>query len=290
MHDYDFISKNITLAQVKSIISEAGYKPENYRYQPRVDKDGYLVQGNDVMSVTTLRNAAKALKITVEIYLGYVAELTAVGDGTDYQVDIIMDVETVQKLLKGNFFLYGFKAVQSSQGNGAPLVWFSTQSFSTDTNVNWTKQYQAYTSTSEIIANGRIKASFSTNITLGQILDVEIGGVGEVVNGGTSSAISINNTTTTEYTCGISEMQDGVSKPLCAFPLYGLNEDVIVPIEKVLLMFSTKPVNTGTVIESSIQQSLTNLDSTDSYSSGILLDLTGNGNNERSLSYNINTG
>jgi len=63
--------------------------------------------------------------------------------------------------------------------------------------------------------------------------------------------------------------------PLCAFPLFGNNMDVIIPIEKVLLMFSTTPVNTGTVIEQS-------------YGSGLLIDLTAE--NHRSVGYDINKG
>lgn len=274
MDQYDFISKTVTLAQVQSIIAKAGYTPGDYTYSKRVSGDGYLVQGADVMSLTKLRNAAKALKIKVEIFSpSGVSEVES--EGTPYQVTISLDETTLTDLVSGNYQLYGFKAVQTSQGGGAPLVWFSTQNFMASTVVNWEEQYQAFTSLSQIIPGGTINASSPYDITLDQTLNVGPNGVSTVTEGGTASAISIKNTTSTQFTCGISEIQDGSPLPLCAFPLYGNQVDVIAPIEKVLLMFSTVPVNTGTVIEQA-------------YSQAILIDLTGD--NQRSVSFDMNNG
>ena len=59
MQTYDFISKRITEAQVKSIITKAGYNAADCKYTPRVDGDGFLAQGNVTMSLTALRNAAR---------------------------------------------------------------------------------------------------------------------------------------------------------------------------------------------------------------------------------------
>jgi hypothetical protein len=67
MHEYDFISTNIDETQVKAIISTAGFDPSNYTYSERVGRDGYLVKGAEVMSVTLLENAARKLRIKVEI-------------------------------------------------------------------------------------------------------------------------------------------------------------------------------------------------------------------------------
>lgn len=274
MEQYDFISKTVTEAQVKSIIAKAGYDPADYMYSRRVSGDGYLVQGTEVMSLTSLRNAAKALKIKVEI-LSPSGVFVLESEATEYQVTISLDSTTITDLVNGNYQLYGFKAVQTTQGGGAPLVWFSSKNFMASTVVTWEEQYQAFTSLSQIISGGTINASSPYDITLDQTLNVQANGVGSVTEGGTASAISINNQTSTQFTCGISEMQDSVPLPLCAFPLYGNGLDVIAPIEKVLLMFSTVPVNTGTVIEQA-------------YSQGILIDLTGD--NQRSVAFNINTG
>lgn len=76
-------------------------------------------------------------------------------------------------------------------------------------------------------------------------------------------------------TCGISQMVAGSAKPMCAFPLSGSDLDVFAPIEKVFLMFATKQVNTGTVIEQSFGQ-------------GVFIDLTAQ--NSRNLTYDIDAG
>ena len=74
--------------------------------------------------------------------------------------------------------------------------------------------------------------------------------------------------------CGISQLNTDGYTELCAFPLSGHMEDVIIPIEKVLLMFATETVNTGTVIEKT-------------YSEGIMIDLTKE--QTRSVSFGINS-
>jgi hypothetical protein len=288
MHVYDFISKTITEPDVERIIATAGYNPVDYRYEERVGHDGFVARGEEPMSLTRLRSAAKELKIKVEITSPpealagpagsgalVVPASQALAAGTPYQVAISMSTATVSALVNGNYLLYGFKAVQAAQGGGAPLVWFNTGTYSASTVVSWQELYQAYTSNSAIIPNGQIVASFAADIDLGQTLQVQAGGIGTVVNGGPDVAISVLNQTSTPFTCGISQVQAGVATPLCAFPLYGNGLDVIAPIEKVLLMFSSLPVNTGTVVFQA-------------YSQGILIDLTAD--NQRSVAFDINTG
>jgi hypothetical protein len=195
---------------------------------------------------------------------------------TDYQIHISMSEDTANQLLGSKYYLYGFKAVQSTKAEGAPLVWFKTQRYSTINKVSWSKQYQAYTSQNDIIPGGVIDASHHEEISLGQTFRVEkSGGTGSVVNGGRSTAISILNNTTTAFTCGIAEMQNGIAQPVCAFPLTGKAMNVIAPLEKVLLMFATEQVNTGSVIERA-------------YSFSILIDLTSD--NHREVTFDINQG
>ena len=199
------------------------------------------------------------------------------GTRADYSVAVAMNQNTVDMLSQGAFNLYAFKAVQGA-GNGAPTVWFKSTNFSLETDVQWQVAYQAYTSKTQIVPNGQIKASAPYDIDLKQTLNVtSTTGTGAVdTSTGTTGAISIFNQTTTQFTCGISQQQaDGTFGPMCAFPLYGNNLDVIAPIEKVLLMFSTNPVNTGTVVYQA-------------YSQGLMIDLTGA--TERKVSYDINNG
>lgn len=280
-HTYDFISKSITELQVRNVITKAGYKPEGYSYSPRVSGDGFLVTGNDPMALAPLRNAAQALKIKVEISSGAgadnVSASLAAADSA-YQVNLSMSLATVQALQQGGYNLYGFKAVQSTMKGGAPLVWFSVPAANllTTNNVEWTEQYQAYiSSTFPVAPNTSVVASAAVDISLGQQWNVEAGGGNDVTTDGPSIAISLYNTTTTAFTGGVSMEQNGVFNPLCAFPLYGGGLDIIVPIEKIVLMFSTLPVNTGTVIEQA-------------FSPGMFIDLTAD--NQRSVTFDINLG
>jgi len=285
---YDFITLKgnaITIPQVQNVIRTANANPRyvvaNYTFANRADGDGVVVTANPgapVMSLTLLRASAKTLGFPeqkLEIVSANDEGELAADAGTPYEVTINMTAQTVSQLLAAGFFLYGFKAVQTSMTSGSPVVWFSTQQFSATTTVNWQEQYQAYTSNSQIIPGGNIVASFAASITLGETLNVEAGGVGNVTSTGVPTAISILNTVSTPFTCGISELQGASYNALCAFQLFGNNEDVIAPIEKVFLMFSTQPVNTGTVVEQS-------------YGPGLLIDLTAS--NQRSVNYDINAG
>lgn len=195
--------------------------------------------------------------------------------GSPYEIDIALSSDTVDKLKNGGFALYAFKAVKSTVGGGAPLVWFKTTSFLTTTQVAWQEQYQAYISTDEIIANGKITASANCDINLGQSAYVSTNGNMTPVSTGTEGAVSILNQGSNPWTTGISQFNNGKPSPLCAIPLYGTMLDVIVPIEKVLMMFASNTVNTGTVIYKA-------------YSSGLMVDLTANPT--RQVAFDINNG
>ena len=188
----------------------------------------------------------------------------------DYQVTISMSPDTVTKLVDGGYSMYGFKAIQTTQGGGLPLVWAGTDEFAETTMISWQAQYQAYTSSSEIIQPGvKVVVDFSADINLGQMLNVAANGTGTVVSGGPATAISIVNTTATPFSCGISEMTVDSYNPICAFPLYGNNMFDLTPLMKILLIFSTSQMATGTAIEN-----IYDANSLASYSPGILIDLT----------------
>jgi hypothetical protein len=201
----------------------------------------------------------------------------AAPEATTYKVEIDMSSDTVSKLRNGLYNLYGFKSVQTDTNGGAPLVWFATEEYSTVTQVDWQEQYAAYTSTQTEIPDGTVTATTTVNIDLGETFKVDgDGGTGEVMASGPSiTAIAIDNKTTAPYTCGLAQNVGGVVTPLCDFPLYGGHQVVIAPVEKVLLMFSSSPYDTGAVVEQA-------------FSPGILIDLTAN--NSRKVSYDINLG
>ena len=274
-----FRNHGVDVGTVRSIIQQAGGQPSAYTLTQQ-DK-AYLATGPSI-GLSKLQGVAAKFNVEVMDWdagrprNGHAGALPA-GVDTDYQVVISLDADTLEALTSGSFQLYGFKAVQTTLGGGAPVVWFSVpaQDLAANTAVSWTEQYQAYVSTSQIIPNGQIVANASYPIGLGQTLSVAANGIGTVAGGGPAQAISIDNTISSPYTCGISQVQNGSCNPLCAFPLYGNQMDVIAPIEKVLLMFVSQQINTGTVLERA-------------YSQGVLIDLTAD--NQRSVAYDINAG
>jgi hypothetical protein len=200
--------------------------------------------------------------------------------GAHYEVHISMPGDTVTSLTDNNFSLYGFQVVQSS-ASASPVAWFHTRDFALTTTIAWEVSYQAYTSRSEIRPNVKIVADASYLAEPGQVLTVSnTMGIGEVTQGNSTqtlaNGISILNTTHTQFTCGIQQQQPGGGYgPICAFNLFGNNMDVIIPIEQVYLMFSSMPINTGTVMEQA-------------YGPGLLVNLTDSPT--QSVSYDINTG
>jgi hypothetical protein len=193
-----------------------------------------------------------------------------------YRMTIAMTAETVEALSASGFSLYGFKAVGSSDLAGVPLVWFVTRRYSLSTVVTWRGEYQAYTATHSAAPSVSVDAAASYDIVPGQVLEVvHSTGTGAVVSGGTPGAISIHNETTTPFICGISQRDaDGVA-PVAAFPLYGNGLQVVVPLEQVLLVFSTARFAPGTPV-------------TASPGLGVLVALSGT--DERQVSYDINAG
>ena len=183
---------------------------------------------------------------------------------SEFKVNVSMTGDTVTALQENGYSLYGFRVVQAS-GSARPVAWFKSDFFELTNTIDWTEEYAAYTSRSKVIARGHIDTAASYPIDLGEVLEVTNPmGIGEVTHeGGTERAICILNKTETRLTCGISQATpDGLMNPICAFTLLGNNLDEIVPIEKIFLMFSSKPLNTGVVVEQS-------------YGPGLLIDLTG---------------
>jgi hypothetical protein len=180
-----------------------------------------------------------------------------------FKITLTMTGETVRTLQELGYSLYGFRVVQGSP-SAKPVVWFKSDFFELTNSIEWTEQYEAYTSRSQVVSRGHIDTAASYPIELGEVLAVNNPmGIGEVSHqGGSDGAICILNKTSQRMTCGISQATpDGPISPICAMPLLGDNMDEITPINMVFLMFSSRPLNTSVVVEQS-------------YGPGILIDLT----------------
>lgn len=184
---------------------------------------------------------------------------------TDLKVTIGIDAKTIAQLQEKNYNLFAFRAVETS-GSGAPVVWFSTDGYGETTIVKWKESYQAFASNSEIKAGAQITAGCQRPIELGQMMNVDLPIQCHNPVDGTKGVITIYNTNGKAEipSVGINEEDpEGNSSPLCAFSLFGLNDIMIVPIQKVFLMFASKKIVTSTVIALSSGP-------------GILIDLTQN--------------
>lgn len=244
----------------------------------------YLKEGTEVGTIGQPLEGAQEVLVVLTGQTGWVhsnnldcSVLRAATSSTDYTLNIAMDQDTVNELDNGKFILYAFKAVHAV-ANAVPVVWFKTTSLGLQTSIIWKENYQAYTASSEDIPNGRIETSNSYNISLEQTLEVtNDNGTGTLTPWGTPDAIVIDNKTTTKFTCGISQMKAKTNEfsPICAIPLYGRTNNIISPIQKVLLIFSTLPVNTGTVVYQA-------------FSDALFVDMTGE--SQRTVSYKMNHG
>jgi hypothetical protein len=190
----------------------------------------------------------------------------------------IEDSTELAKMKDAGYNLFAFKAVKSS-AKGAPTVWFETGNYLKNTSISWEQKYQAYISGDELQADVTILASNYENMDLGWVMDVDPNGNCKVdPNGPVKTGISVyDEQGGEEWTCGISTKVGDQFNILCAFPLYQDNLIAMQPIEKVLLIFATDKITTGTV-------------KMQAFGPGILIDLTGAPQNTRTVDYSLSSG
>lgn len=205
---------------------------------------------------------------------------------TQYTVTLSLPPATMAALTGSGFVLYALRATRSSDLAGRPLVWRSQDDYAPTTVISWLDGYTAYTSGSPIVVGQPVLAGFSIAVTLGQVLQVIKGGGGTVRAGGPAGTVSLSNTTNSAFTCGVGGGAAGDQQPVfCAFPLYGLNLQVLSPLQVVLLMFSTQQLAPGTVFAG---MPTGEDDSLDASTPSLLVDLSGQ--SSRSVGYDIDAG
>ena len=134
-----------------------------------------------------------------------------------------------------------------------PLLWCSLSNYSSVTSLQWASDsVQAYTSTSTLAPKAPVAVGFATAVQLGQLLSVQAGGIGTVSSVGVGGAIAVYNTTATAYTTGLAlQMAAGNAPflPICGVPLHGNEGQVMVPLPKLLLLFSPVTVPVGQAVQ-----------------------------------------
>jgi hypothetical protein len=194
-----------------------------------------------------------------------------------FETTVRISGDDVQYLKDNGYSLYGFKAVEGS-GKGQPTVWFKLdkKNLLGTTKITWQEQYQGYDSTSQVSDSVQIVASNTIKADLGNVIVIDDSGNLTSKSGGTSTAITFSNQAKQKFTVGINQVVNGEANILCAFPITGSGSArQITPITKIVLIFATDVINTGTVITKAI-------------SSGAFIDLTGT--NSRTVDYSTDNG
>lgn len=206
------------------------------------------------------------------------------GTPTNYQVDISLGPATVSALIDGGYFLYTMFAIEMTDGAARPTIWSGTKSIMAKMTIEWPAAVSAYTSSSAITSGGQISIGYDTKISDGQTFEVAAGGGGQVKTEGPALKITVTNTTETQFTSGFARPNAGEAAPFFAVPLYGNQINVAAALPKILLQFTTKKFEPGTVVESFVPKSTSQA----AYSPSLLVNATDSG--PRQVAYDINTG
>jgi hypothetical protein len=209
---------------------------------------------------------------------------------TNYSVTVTMTSNTVSGLLGEGMQLVAFAAVQGTDNQALPLVWSVASSYGTTYTLSWTAAYGAYASSTPIAAGTLIQVATSSAISIGETLSVTAGPVGTVSSSGTPGFISISNTTSSQFTCGLEQTLGGVLVPFCVYPLYGNNTQALIPLPTVVMLFTTAPALVGEAYSPAITAPL-------ALHSGLAADATGaavainlSSQSTATVAYDINAG
>jgi hypothetical protein len=176
-----------------------------------------------------------------------------------YGITVTLDSYTLGKLQAGNYSLQVFKGAKGNQSTALPTLWFSVSQFSSTVALNWTEQYGAYVDNQTVADGVVVDISSEKAMNLGDLMTLlSDGDTNVTTTGGRDGAITVFSQQTTEWLCGMTQSMNGSAPtPICAFPLFGSQADLMEPYETVVLMFASAQVATGTVVEEAISSSIT---------------------------------
>ncbi|WP_328318314.1 twin-arginine translocation signal domain-containing protein [Streptomyces sp. NBC_00388] len=172
--------------------------------------------------------------------------------GVRYALRVNMPAGTVRQLTAAGRRLMVFKAVQSEQNTGGlPVLWASTDTYTTRTELAWTERYYAFVTARETPVGARLGGVEFIPVSPGQTFDVGPGARGTVIAGGTPGAITISDTTAAPLSCGLAQPgpHGGLPVPVCSLPLAGQGQNVVFPLGQVVLAFATDRSEPGSVME-----------------------------------------
>jgi len=177
---------------------------------------------------------------------------------TLYKVTVSLNDETL-KALKAGFYMQVYKGVKSQTADGAlPTVWFTVDSFSSNVVVHWSENYGGYFSNTKVRNGVTVDTSTSDSMNAGDVIILHDDGSASVsTTGGKPGTFSFKSEKKEAWTSGLMVAPEGQAlAPVCAFPQYGAVGNVIMPYQKVLLLFSQDQLDTGSVVETAFSESV----------------------------------
>lgn len=198
---------------------------------------------------------------------------------TTFKITVNIASADLDILKKDGYSLYAFKSVETS-GSGGVTVWYTLDSndLLSKNEVSWTDDYEAFNSISNIENNVQIIAGNSLSAQLGNLISISTNGNLSKSTDGFQGSISYINNASKMYTVGYIQNVKESNNITCAFNILGGNASrIIVPVNKVALIFSPASIELGTVINKAM-------------SSGILIDLEGAENNMRDVTFKTSDG
>jgi len=168
----------------------------------------------------------------------------------NYSIQIAFNDVTLTALKQNGWQLRAFKGVKGPQG-GIPTLWFSINEFSSTASISWEDEYGAYVDNKQLNSGVQVDISSNQPIDAGDVMTLNDDGRTSIsTNGGMANAFTIYNAKQEEWLCGITQSANGnPPSSICAFNLYGSSMDIMEPYEKVVLLFATSQMDTGTVVE-----------------------------------------
>jgi hypothetical protein len=173
-----------------------------------------------------------------------------------YQVNIELDSTTLAALKAGNFQMQVYKGAKTT-ATGFPVVWFTLTEFSSVVSLYWETNYGGYFSNTIAEPKATVVMSTSSPMNLGDVFTLETDGSGVLSSGGPVTAYSFESDIQEQWTCGLTAtVNGGQPSAICAFPQYATMDNLIEPYEMILILFTQTPLNTGSVVETAVSQSV----------------------------------
>ncbi|MED5550070.1 MAG: hypothetical protein VX529_11995 [Pseudomonadota bacterium] len=203
-------------------------------------------------------------------------------------VVITLDSATQAALTNGGYALYASCAVKIDNTAALPTIWHVERVLTETITLALATDVQAYTSTTAIASGKTISVGNSTAIDLGQTWQVASGGSGPVKQAGPADKMTVENTSKTPFTAGLSRCVDGDTDftPVFAAPLYGLQSNGAAPVSQIVLQFSTARQSAGSVMSLSTAR----MQAHAQISAGQYLSVQLADGAARQVSFDINTG